>query len=463
MPWPASASEASGCGSARRPGAWAPSWARWSARPASARSSRPAPSAGAARRSATSTCWPRPTDGTELIARFTAMPGVEQVLAGGRHKAAVRLRGGPQVDLMVMPPGEVGAYLVHFTGSAAHNVRLRGLARDRGWSLSEHGFVRLGDDGRPLEGAAADRRAFATEAEVYAFLDLPYIDPELREDGGEIEAAQAGLAARPGHAGRPAGRCAQPLRLVGRQPLDRGGRRGDAPPRPRLPGPDRPLAQPDHRPRPDHRSRRATARHHRRAQRALRARGGGRRRARGRPPRRLPTPARLRDGDPRRRRARLPRRAAGALRRRRGQPARRSPTTARAADGPLSDGAPEPPRRHHRPPVGPEDRRPRRPRPGLGRALRAGGRELDAARDQRLGRAARPGRRPHPARRMPPAAASSSTRTPTIATSTTTWPGASAWHGVAGSRRATSSTRDRARPSSRGWPATATSERLDSA
>jgi DNA polymerase (family X) len=130
--------------------------------------------------------------GGELIGRFTTMPGVGQVLGGGPHRAAVQLRGGPQVDLMVMPPGEVGAYLVHFTGSAAHNVRLRGLARDRGWSLSEYGFVRLGEDGRPLEGAAADRRAFATEAEVYAFLDLPFIEPELREDAGEIEAAQEG-------------------------------------------------------------------------------------------------------------------------------------------------------------------------------------------------------------------------------------------------------------------------------
>ena len=120
--------------------------------------------------------------GGELIGRFTSMPGVGQVLGGGPQRAAVQLRGGPQVDLMVMPPGEVGAYLVHFTGSAAHNVRLRGLARDRGWSLSEYGFVRLGEDGRPLEGAAADRRAFATEAEVYAFLDLPFIEPELRED-----------------------------------------------------------------------------------------------------------------------------------------------------------------------------------------------------------------------------------------------------------------------------------------
>ena len=131
-------------------------------------------------------------DGDALIARFTGLPGVGQVLAGGPHKAAVRLRGGPQVDLMIMSPGEAGAYLVHFTGSAAHNVRLRGLARERGWSLSEHGFVRLGEDGRALEGAAAERRTFATEAEVYAFLDLPFIEPELREDGGEIEAAQAG-------------------------------------------------------------------------------------------------------------------------------------------------------------------------------------------------------------------------------------------------------------------------------
>ena len=48
---------------------------------------------------------------------------------------------GPQVDLMTMPRGAAGTYLVHFTGSAAHNVRLREMARDRGWSLSEHGFM----------------------------------------------------------------------------------------------------------------------------------------------------------------------------------------------------------------------------------------------------------------------------------------------------------------------------------
>ena len=133
------------------------------------------------------------TDGPDaLVKRFVELPEVESVIGKGSHKAAVRLRRGPQVDLMLMPPGEGGAYLVHFTGSAAHNVRLRGRARDRGWSLSEQGFIRLGDDGQPLTGTAAERRAFETEAEVYAFLDLAWIPPELREDTGEIEAAEAG-------------------------------------------------------------------------------------------------------------------------------------------------------------------------------------------------------------------------------------------------------------------------------
>jgi DNA polymerase (family 10) len=109
--------------------------------------------------------------------------------ATGTTRATVRLRNGPQLDVMTMPAGAAGTYLVHFTGSAAHNVRLRELARDRGWSLSEHGFTRLGEDGTPLIGAAAERRTFENEADVYAFVGLPYIAPELREDRGEIEAA----------------------------------------------------------------------------------------------------------------------------------------------------------------------------------------------------------------------------------------------------------------------------------
>ncbi len=135
-------------------------------------------------------------DPAAVITRFTALPAVESVVNAGSHKAAVRLAGGPQVDLMVMPPGETGTYLVHFTGSKEHNVRLRAIARDRGWSLSEKGFVRLGDDGEPLTGPAAELRTFATEAEVYGFLGLAPIPPELREDGGEVEAARDGRLPR---------------------------------------------------------------------------------------------------------------------------------------------------------------------------------------------------------------------------------------------------------------------------
>jgi DNA polymerase (family X) len=131
-------------------------------------------------------------DAPGLIGRFTGLGGVDHVLNAGSHKAAVRLLRGPQVDLMVMPPGEAGTYRIHFTGSKEHNVRLRAMARDQGWSLSEKGFLRIGEDGEPLTGADAELRTFATEAEAYAFLGLPYIEPELREDAGEIEAALAG-------------------------------------------------------------------------------------------------------------------------------------------------------------------------------------------------------------------------------------------------------------------------------
>ena len=127
-----------------------------------------------------------------VVDRFIGLPGVGQILGAGKAKAAVRLAGGPQVDLMVMPPGEAGTYLIHFTGSAAHNVRLRGIARDRGWSLSEKGYLRLDDDGEPLTGDAAELRTFADEAGAYGFLGLPFIEPELREDEGEVDAGYAG-------------------------------------------------------------------------------------------------------------------------------------------------------------------------------------------------------------------------------------------------------------------------------
>ena len=132
-------------------------------------------------------------DGEAVVERFATLPSVEAVIGRGPYKAAVKLGGrGPNVDLMVMPPGEAGTYLIHFTGSKEHNVKLRARARDLGWSLSEKGFLRIGEDGEPLTGAAAELRTFATEAEAYAFLGMPFIEPELREDRGEIEAALEG-------------------------------------------------------------------------------------------------------------------------------------------------------------------------------------------------------------------------------------------------------------------------------
>ena len=167
---------------------------------------------------------------------------------------------GPQVDLMVMPPGEAGTYRIHFTGSKEHNVRLRAMARDRGWSLSEKGFLRIGEDGEPLTGDAAELRTFATEDEAYAFLGLPFIEPELREDRGEIEAALAGrlpdlIDARPTCAATstptPTGPTAStPIEVMAE---------ARPPARLRLPGPDRPLAVARDRPRADPGPRRASS------------------------------------------------------------------------------------------------------------------------------------------------------------------------------------------------------------
>jgi len=132
------------------------------------------------------------SDGPGLIERFTTLGVVDHVVNKGGYKAAVRLLRGPQVDLMVMPPGAAGTYRIHITGSREHNVRLRERARDQGWSLSEKGFLAIDEDGEPLTGAAASLRTFPSETEAYAFLGLPFIEPELREDAGEIEAALAG-------------------------------------------------------------------------------------------------------------------------------------------------------------------------------------------------------------------------------------------------------------------------------
>jgi DNA polymerase (family 10) len=122
-------------------------------------------------------------DAGPIMDAFVAHPDVERVLGQGPTRSAVELRSGQQCDLRVVTPERYGTALSYFTGSKEHNVRLRELAKDRGLSLNEWAFT-------PLDGSP--EILCDTEAAVYAQLDLPWIPPELREDRGEIEAAQRG-------------------------------------------------------------------------------------------------------------------------------------------------------------------------------------------------------------------------------------------------------------------------------
>jgi DNA polymerase (family 10) len=117
-------------------------------------------------------------DGAAVCRHFGSYPDVREVLQMGDTKAAVVLKSGLQVDLRVVPQESYGAALMYFTGSKAHNIRMRNLAIDRGLKLNEYGLFK-----------GARRVAGATEEEVFAALDMPWIAPELREDRGEIEAA----------------------------------------------------------------------------------------------------------------------------------------------------------------------------------------------------------------------------------------------------------------------------------
>ncbi|MFP4477223.1 MAG: DNA polymerase/3'-5' exonuclease PolX [Desulfatibacillaceae bacterium] len=117
----------------------------------------------------------------ELMDAFTTHEDVDEVLSQGKTKSSVRLRSGLQVDLRIVPQVSYGAALHYFTGSKAHNIAVRKLAMERGYKVNEYG---VHDDDQRIAGK--------TEKEVYATVDLPYIEPELRENLGEIEAAREG-------------------------------------------------------------------------------------------------------------------------------------------------------------------------------------------------------------------------------------------------------------------------------
>lgn len=127
-------------------------------------------------------------DSADIMARFKQLPQVEEIVASGPTKTTVQLYSGMQADLRVLPEERWGTLLSYFTGSQAHNIRLRELALKQGLSLNEHSFRPIVDGQVTAEGEIL----CATEEEVYAVLGLPFIPVLLREDRGEIEAAQRG-------------------------------------------------------------------------------------------------------------------------------------------------------------------------------------------------------------------------------------------------------------------------------
>jgi DNA polymerase (family 10) len=121
------------------------------------------------------------TTPADVMDQLAALPGVVSVVGRGDTKMSVRIGGGLQIDLRVVPADSFGAALQYFTGSKQHNVELRGLAKSRGLKINEYGVFR--DE---------QRIAGRTEEEVYAALDLPCFPPELREARWEFEWAKQG-------------------------------------------------------------------------------------------------------------------------------------------------------------------------------------------------------------------------------------------------------------------------------
>ncbi len=125
------------------------------------------------------------SDVEEVMNRFATLPDLGDLIARGETKMSIRTHKGLQIDLRVVPAESFGAALQYFTGSKEHNVIVRGLAKQRGLKINEYGVYRV-------DGEQEQYIAGATEAEVYATLDLPLFPPELREARREFAWADAG-------------------------------------------------------------------------------------------------------------------------------------------------------------------------------------------------------------------------------------------------------------------------------
>lgn len=123
----------------------------------------------------------------DALDAFVKYPRVHEVLVRGENKASAKVGlEGLQVDVRALPRESFGAALQYFSGSKEHNIALRNRAIRMGYSLNEYGLFRLGPDGK----ATDERVAGATEEEIYQTLGLDWIPPELRENQGEIDAAE---------------------------------------------------------------------------------------------------------------------------------------------------------------------------------------------------------------------------------------------------------------------------------
>ena len=118
-------------------------------------------------------------DPVGIADHFVKFPGIAAILAKGEDKVSVKLKNDMQVDVRLLARSAYGAALQYFTGSKEHNVALRDRAKRHGWKLNEYGL---------FQGEKVLARR--TEEEIYAKLGLPWIPPELRENLGEIEAAE---------------------------------------------------------------------------------------------------------------------------------------------------------------------------------------------------------------------------------------------------------------------------------
>ncbi|HSN91884.1 MAG TPA: DNA polymerase/3'-5' exonuclease PolX [Anaeromyxobacteraceae bacterium] len=137
------------------------------------------------------------TDPAALSEHLVRFPEVAEVPARGETKTTVRLGSGLPVDLRIVPPGDYPTLLHHLTGSKAHHVKLRGIAREKGFTLSEWGLFRLPPDPPPVGAGdgpppGAEKLPVESEEAIYAALGMQPVPPELREDQGEVEAALQG-------------------------------------------------------------------------------------------------------------------------------------------------------------------------------------------------------------------------------------------------------------------------------